>query len=170
MTPARSKFLLFLSALGACSLINSTFTSPPSKIVSYSGHRLITSGLSSWVAQGIWISKIDGNHEDPTSTMVHDLHTVLSLDPFNTFYRINAAGILAYDLPSVTNSTLAQTESYIQEALKILEKGLKVCPEDSPYYFYEFGKIYLLKYKDTERARSYFIKASQKTSISYPPT
>ena len=168
MTPLRSKFLLLISALGACALINSTFTSPPSQIASHSGHRLLTSGLSSWIAQGIWISKIDGDRKNPTSTIVNDLHTVLSLDPANTVYRINAAGILAYDLPAATNSTLAQAESYIQEALEILEDGMKVCPEDSSYYFYEFGKIYLLKYKNTERARSYFLKASQKPSISNP--
>ena len=85
------------------------------------------------------------------------LRRIVQLQPDNPFFRVNAVGILAYDV--VADMDPAEREPFISAALSILDEGLRSDP-GNPYLNYETGKIHLLKLDDPERARHYFRIAS----------
>lgn len=155
--------LAFLLALGLLSnklLFPTSTSSLPAP--SASSARVISSGFSCWIAQGIWLSKIENQKSPDPESIVFNLSTVISLEPHNRFYRTNAAGILAYDLSALDLQPGIQ-QQYLARSLQLLEEGISRYPEDAPFYHYELGKIYLLKKKDVKQARAHFRLASKET-------
>lgn len=154
-------FLLALSVL-ANKLLFPISTSNLSAL-SASPARIVSSGFNAWIAQGIWISKIENQTTLNPESIVLNLSNVLSLEPGNRFYRTNAAGILAYDLAALDLQPKIR-QQYLATSIQLLKEGISRFPEDAAFYHYELGKIYLLKKQDPDQARAHFQIASEKAA------
>jgi len=123
--------------------------------------QILASGFSSWMAQGYWLALETTPTRNTLPNVMQKVDLVLSLDPDNRFYRTNAAAILAYDLPAEMQMSSDEMNDSIRNALRILDDGTRICPEEAAFYYYEIGKIQLLKLHDPSKARHYFQLASE---------
>ena len=131
-TSARKWTALIPLLLGWCLLANSSAPAVGS-LSSDRAEPLLASSLASWIAHGLWLdASATGWSGDPSESM-HVLRRIVQLQPDNPFFRVNAVGILAYDV--VADMDPAEREPFISAALSILDEGLRSDP-GNPYLNY----------------------------------
>lgn len=142
---------------------------PISRLPTNEYSRLISSGFSIWIAQGKWLSIEPDPPSQSLKSPIQRIESVISYAPDNLFYRVNAAGILAYDFTANCTDS-RRIKEWINSALKILNEGLQISPEDRSVYWYEIGKIELLKNHNSLLARKYFESAAKGTWTDQLPS
>jgi hypothetical protein len=129
--------------------------------------RLLASGFSTWIAQAQWIHHIENADlavVAPAKIQLQ-LNSILQTCPSLPFFRTNAAGILAYDLPAAQQMSDTEAEPLIQAALDLLRQGALTHPSNAAICHLEMGKIILLKRGDPKQAEHYFLLAAGKIKV-----
>jgi hypothetical protein len=151
-------FPVILVLLWCTNLSSPAFKSSRIHDAPHSSLRTLTSGFGPWIAQAQWIAQIENVDMSSASPVKiqGSLERIINLSPSLPFFRINAASILAYDLPVLLQLHARERDNLVQAALDLLQKGTTLDLRNAPLYHLEMGKIHLLKRSDPEQAYHYF--------------
>jgi len=122
-------------------------------------------GFRSIVADIHWLSTmVAWEKEDKDKTIAHIQFTV-TLDPRPTFFWLNGARMMAYDMRHWNKDPNQTPENFKKEsdelatsAIQFLEIAQQYHP-NTPLFIIEIGHIYLNRLKDLEAAAHYYLKA-----------
>lgn len=135
-------------------------------------------GFRSIIADFLWIQANTVWERRERAKLDSLLRLVTTLDPRPDFFWINAARMIAYDVPHWrireeggynAVSELRQREidlEQAEQAFEYIERALTFHPEN-PRLYLEIGQIYLNRLDDPVQAAPWFLLASEKAGAPY---
>lgn len=135
-------------------------------------------GFRSIIADFLWLQTNAVWENRERAKLDSMVRLVTSIDPRPEFFWINAARMIAYDVP---HWRIREEGGYrevpewrqreidleqAEQAFALIRRGLEFHP-DSPQLYLEIGQIYMIRLDDPAKAAPWFLRASEQPDAPY---